>query len=121
MTTHSGTVTCASRWDGELQRKRVRPALADSVEELMHATGLREFFLPLRGTAIAGQLRAALLQRAIGVIYLPETERVSHYFYCRLADQFDGVIHIDRTRALEPLERTSEWERGEPGLYPSGI
>lgn len=121
LTTHSGTVTCASRWDGELQRKRVRPALADSVEELMHATGLREFFLPLRGTAIAGQLRAALLQRAIGVIYLPETERVSHYFYCRLADQFDGVIHIDRTRALEPLERTSEWERGEPGLYPSGI
>jgi erythromycin esterase-like protein len=67
-------------------------------------------------------LRAPRLQRAIGVIYRPETERQSHYFHARLADQFDAVIHIDETRAVEPLERTSLWDTGElPETYPSGL
>ena len=68
------------------------------------------------------QLRAARLERAIGVIYLPETERASHYFYARLSDQFDAVIHLGSTRAIEPLERTAEWQRGEvPETFPSAV
>jgi erythromycin esterase-like protein len=62
------------------------------------------------------------LERAIGVIYRPETERISHYFEASLANQFDAVIHVDETRAVEPLERTSGWERGElPETYPWGV
>jgi erythromycin esterase-like protein len=62
------------------------------------------------------------LERAIGVIYLPESERRSHYFQARLAEQFDAVIHIDHSRALEPLERTSQWEQGElPETYPFAV
>jgi predicted phosphoribosyltransferase len=69
--------------------------------------------------AAAEALRAARLERAIGVIYRPETERQSHYFRARVADRFDAVIHLDKTRALEPLERTARWERGEvPETYP---
>jgi erythromycin esterase-like protein len=67
-------------------------------------------------------LRTPRLERAIGVVYLPETERQSHYFYACLPDQFDAVLHIDRTRAVEPLERTAEWERGEvPETFPTGV
>jgi erythromycin esterase-like protein len=62
------------------------------------------------------------LERAIGVIYLPESERVSHYFHARLADQFDAVIHLDQTRAVEPLERTAQWDKGElPETYPFAV
>ena len=62
------------------------------------------------------------LERAIGVIYRPETERASHYFHASLPAQFDAVLHFDRTRAVEPLERTAEWETGEvPETFPSGI
>jgi erythromycin esterase-like protein len=61
-------------------------------------------------------------ERAIGVIYLPESELASHYFQARLSDQFDAVIHVDRTRAVEPLEPTSEWGVGEPAeTFPSGV
>jgi hypothetical protein len=67
-------------------------------------------------------LPAPLLERAIGVIYRPETERWSHYFEASLPDQFDAVVHFDETRALEPLERTAEWERGELAeTFPSGL
>jgi erythromycin esterase-like protein len=64
-------------------------------------------------------LRAARLERAIGVIYRPETERQSHYFMARLADQFDAVLHFDETRAVEPIETTAKWEKGElPETFP---
>jgi erythromycin esterase-like protein len=67
-------------------------------------------------------LNQELLERAIGVIYLPETERLSHYFYARLAEQFDAMIHVDQTRAVEPLERTSQWEAGEvPETFPFAV
>ena len=70
----------------------------------------------------AEPLSVVRLGRAIGVIYRPETERQSHYFHVRPADQFDAMIHIDRTRALEPLEPTSLWIAGEtPETYPSGL
>ena len=67
-------------------------------------------------------LREERLERAIGVIYRPETERISHYFEAILPDQFDAIIHIDQTRAVEPLERTAGWESGElPETYPTAV
>ena len=67
-------------------------------------------------------MRDRKLERAIGVIYRPETERMSHYFWARLRDQFDAVVHFDETRAVEPLERTAEWDAGEvPETFPFGM
>jgi erythromycin esterase-like protein len=83
---------------------------------------LERFLLTLRGEVRVAALRRPRLERAIGVIYRPETERASHYFYASLPDQFDAVLHFDRTRAVEPLERTSEWDAGEvPETFPSGV
>jgi erythromycin esterase-like protein len=122
-TTHSGTVTAASDWGGPAERKCVRPALAGSYEALFHEIDHDRFVLGLRhGGMAAANLRTPRLERAIGVIYRPETERRSHYFNARLSEQFDAILHFDRTRAVEPLERTSQWERDEmPVTYPSGI
>jgi len=122
-TTHTGTVTAASNWDGPAERKRVRAALSGSYESLFHAAGVSNFLLILRGaTWLSGVLNQEMLERAIGVIYLPESERVSHYFQARLANQFDALIHLDETRAVEPLERTSQWEAGEfPETYPFAV
>ncbi|MEP0883921.1 erythromycin esterase family protein [Trichocoleus sp. ST-U3] len=120
--TYTGTVTAASNWDAPAERKRIRPALPDSYEGLFHDTGLPRFLLPLRdsGSSIKG-LREPRLERAIGVIYRPETERSSHYFHARLADQFDAIIHFDETQAVQPLERAG-WETDEvPETFPSGF
>ncbi|PYJ84773.1 MAG: erythromycin esterase, partial [Verrucomicrobia bacterium] len=94
--------------------------LRGSCEELFHEAGVPSFWLNLRERNEATRLLSEeRLERAIGVIYRPETERMSHYFGARLAEQFDAVIHLDETRALEPLERTSTWEKGElPETYP---
>jgi erythromycin esterase-like protein/predicted phosphoribosyltransferase len=122
-TTHRGTVTAASNWDAPAERKRVRPALPGSYEALFHEVGLARFLLILRNNdnALEG-LRDAKLERAIGVIYRPDTERVSHYFHARLLAQFDAVLHFDETRALEPLERTAGWEAGEaPETFPFAV
>jgi len=119
-TTHHGTVTAASDWGEIAERKRVRPALPGSYEELFHEVGVPGFLIDLReGGRKIDILREARLERAIGVIYRPETERLSHYFHARLPEQFDAIIHIDETRSLGPLERTSVWEKGElPETYP---
>jgi erythromycin esterase-like protein len=118
-TTHHGTVTAASDWGEVAERKHVRPALRGSYEELFHDVALPRFLIDPRKVDI---LREQRLERAIGVIYRPETERLSHYFNARLAEQFDAVIHIDETRAVEPLERTSVWEEGElPETYPFAV
>lgn len=121
--THSGTVTAASEWGGVAERKVVRPALAGSVEELLHDTGKDSFLVAMHdGSPAAAALETVRLARAIGVIYLPQTERQSHYFHVRPSDQFDAMIHIDVTRALEPLEPTSEWVAGQnPETYPTGL
>jgi erythromycin esterase-like protein len=124
--TFTGTVTAASEWDAPAERKRVRPALKDSYEALFHEVGISRFQISLReGSEMAFALNEPRLERAIGVIYRPETERQSHYFYARLADQFDALLHFDQTRAVEPLERTPEWtmeEAGEPAeTFPSGL
>jgi len=118
-TTHHGTVTAASDWGAPAEHKNVRPALRGSYEELFHETGLPRFWIDLRGAGQIGVLQQRRIERAIGVIYRPESERLSHYFHARLPEQFDAVIHIDETRAVEPLERTSIWEEGElPETYP---
>jgi erythromycin esterase-like protein len=122
-TTHEGTVTAASDWGGAAERKRVRPSLPGSWERLFHDLSgpeQRNFAVDTRPLAA---LRAPeLLERAIGVIYRPATERVSHYFHADLPRQFDFVLHSDRTRAVEPLERSAAWERGEvPETYPTAL
>jgi hypothetical protein len=121
--THRGSVTAASDWGAPAERKQVLPSRADSYEGLMHASGLMDFLLPLRGAGPqAGTLRAPRLERAIGVIYRPDTERQSHYFFAQLPDQFDALVHIDVTRAVEPLERNVEWRGAEaPETYPTGM
>jgi erythromycin esterase-like protein len=121
-TMYTGTVTAASDWDGPAERKRVRPALPGSYEALFYAVDSPRFLMTLRDKAGIEELTEQRLERAIGVVYRPETERRSHYFFSRLAQQFDAVIHFDDTRAVEPLEKTGLWERGElPEMYPSGL
>jgi erythromycin esterase-like protein len=121
-TTFDGTVTAASDWGGRAERKRVRRALPGSHEALLHESGATRCWLDTGEPDVRDLLTVTRLERAIGVIYRPETERQSHYFQARLGEQFDVVIHLDHTRALEPLDRTELWDLGEPPeTYPSGI
>ncbi|HET8627683.1 MAG TPA: erythromycin esterase family protein [Thermomicrobiales bacterium] len=117
--TDHGTVTAASDWDLPAERKRVRPGLAGSYEALFHEVGLPRFLLTLRDGDAPATLREPRLERAIGVVYRPETERYSHYFEAWLPEQFDALLYFDETRAVEPLERTPGWETGEaPETFP---
>jgi erythromycin esterase-like protein len=122
-TTYAGTVSAANDWDAPAERKEVRPALPGSYERLFHEVDMAQFLLRLRDSEVAAKyLAEPRLERAIGVIYRPETERISHYFYARLPDQFDAVFHFDQTRAVEPLEQSAQWDRGElPETYPVGV
>jgi erythromycin esterase-like protein len=120
-TTHTGTVTAANDWDDPAERKRVRPSLPGSYERLFHDVGLERFVLLLRDGPARELLIEPRLERAIGVVYRPQTERLSHYFDARIPDQFDAVLHIDRTSALKPLERWARDEVDLPETYPSGV
>jgi erythromycin esterase-like protein len=122
-TTNTGTVTAASSWDGPAERKHVRPGLAGGIERLLHEAGHARCLLPLRtDPELASVLDAPRLERAIGVLYLPASERRSHYFHARVARQFDYLIHVDETRAVEPLERSAAWEAGDAAeTFPSGL
>jgi erythromycin esterase-like protein len=122
-TTYTGTVTAASEWGAEAERKRVRPALPDSYEALLHDTGIPAFLLCPLGSSDSGRaLLEPRLERAIGVIYRPETERSSHWFAACASQQFDALVHVDVSRAVEPLERTGTWELGEPPeTYPTSL
>jgi erythromycin esterase-like protein len=122
-TTYTGTVTAAENWDEPARRRHVRHALNGSCELLFHNLEIPRFLMiPREDQDVFDFLSGPLLQRAIGVIYRPETERYSHYFSARLADQFDAIIHFDETRAVEPLDRDSGWEKGEfPDTYPSAL
>jgi erythromycin esterase-like protein/orotate phosphoribosyltransferase len=121
-TTFGGTVTAADDWDGPAERMPVRPALPGSVETLFHDVG-EDFALDLRiPSDAADTFRTAYLERAIGVIYRPRTERQSHYIRARIAEQFDVMMHLDDTRAVEPLERGAKWTDAEaPETYPSAL
>jgi erythromycin esterase-like protein len=113
-TTHHGTVSAASDWGETVERKRVRPAVSESYEDLFHRAEIPSFYLSLRALPPSLQgLRERRLERATGVVYLPESEEASHYFPADLPGQFDAVIHIDETSAVEPLEYSPVWEAGE--------
>ncbi len=121
-TTYTGTVTAAHDWDEPAGRRTVRPGLADSIEALFHRFGDPRFLVDLRHPSVRADRTTARLERAIGVIYRPETERQSHYFHVDLPRQFDLVIHYDQTEALEPLERSEGWLQGEPPeTYPFAV
>ncbi|TWH94938.1 protein-L-isoaspartate(D-aspartate) O-methyltransferase [Bradyrhizobium daqingense] len=120
--THGGTVAAASDWGGPMEVKTVRPSLPNSYEQLCHAVGLPRFMLGLRGRGdLCGSkgLGKERLERAIGVIYRPETELASHYFQANLPQQFDEYIWFDDTRAVTPLD-TAEIV-GLPDTYPFGV
>jgi erythromycin esterase-like protein len=119
-TTFRGTVTAASEWDSEARCKVIRDALPNSIEDIFHRTGIPNFFVSLHGQH-AHEFSKPLLQRAIGVLYLPDTERASHYFHSRLAQQFDAVFHFDKTTALEPLDAEALWVKGQEETYPFGL
>ena len=120
--TNSGTVAAASDWDGPMEIKKVQPALPKSYEQLCHATGHPRFMLTLRDRAnLIGEqgLGKPQFERAIGVVYRPETERASHYFQAILPRQFDEYIWFDETRAVTPFD-TAELA-GLPDTYPFGV
>jgi protein-L-isoaspartate(D-aspartate) O-methyltransferase len=121
--TDFGTVAAASEWEGPMEIKTVQPSREGSYERLFHDVGLPGYFLPLRKQPATGALRRGLeqrrLERAIGVIYRPETELASHYFTACLPDQFDEYVWIDETRAVRPF-KTAELE-GLPDTYPFGL
>ena len=118
--TDHGTVAAASDWDAPMEIKQVRPALTNSYERLCHETGVKRFLLPLRDdSAHARGLLTPRLERAIGVIYRPETERASHYFEAVLPRQFDEYIWFDESKAVTPF-KTHELE-AMPDTYPFGV
>ena len=120
--TDHGTVAAASYWDGPMETKQVRPSHEDSYESLCHATGVNAFLLPLAKHARAPlrkELSQSRIERAIGVIYRPETELASHYFHAILPHQFDEYVWFDRTKAVQPIE-THELS-GVPETYPFGL
>ncbi len=121
-TTSHGTVTAASDWGEPAEQKRVRPALPGSYEYLFHELGQPRFFLPLHEEPVRRLLIRPRLERAIGVIYRPDTERQSHYFQASLPSQFDAVLHFDHTTAVRPLEIGPQWTRPEvPETFPTGV
>jgi erythromycin esterase-like protein len=121
MTTHTGGVTAAREWNTPAELRDVRPSLAGSYERLFHDVAIPFFLLRLTAPPVIQALGQPRLERAIGVIYKPDTERASHYFPARLSSQFDLVVHVDETRALEPLEKWARRETDLPETYPTGV
>jgi protein-L-isoaspartate(D-aspartate) O-methyltransferase len=122
--TDHGTVAAASNWNEPMQRMSVRPSHRDSYEWLCHESGVPRFLLPLHASkrknrALRNELRPPRLERAIGVIYRPESELLSHYFQAVLPAQFDEYIWLDETQALRPLEVHEM--AGLPDTYPFGL
>lgn len=119
--TDHGTVAAASDWDGPMEIKSVRPAMEESYERLCHASGIEQFMLPLRhaDSGLREALKRPRLERAIGVIYRPESELQSHYFQAKLPQQFDEYIWFDRSEAVTPL--STQMLPGLPDTYPFGV
>jgi protein-L-isoaspartate(D-aspartate) O-methyltransferase len=120
--THAGTVACADDWDGPMVVKSIVPSLRESYERLAHDSGLSRFLLDLRAgrhDALRADLATPRLERFIGVIYRPDTERWSHYSACALSDQFDAYVWFDETTAVTPL--AAPQKKGAPDTYPFGL
>ncbi len=120
--THAGTVAAASEWDAPMEIKTIRPSHPESYEALCHQVGQQRYLLDLR-RGQHDELRRVLaeprLERYIGVIYRPETERWSHYSYATLPDQYDGFVWFDETRAVTPLP--TKVRAGDDETYPFGL
>jgi protein-L-isoaspartate(D-aspartate) O-methyltransferase len=122
--TDHGTVAAASNWDEPVQRMKVRPGHPDSYERLFHQSGLPAFALHLRDprrAAVRDELMEPRLERAIGVVYRPETELASHYFHASLPHQFDEFVWFDETRAVAPLPVAGRAAQDLPETYPFGL
>jgi protein-L-isoaspartate(D-aspartate) O-methyltransferase len=120
--THSGTVACASNWDEPMEVKEIVPSLSESYERLAHDSGVDRFLLDLRKGPhdhLRHRLIRPRLERFIGVIYRPETERLSHYSECSLPRQFDAYVWFDRTSAVMPIPTKAR--PGMPDTYPFGL
>ncbi|KQY95121.1 erythromycin esterase [Caulobacter sp. Root1455] len=120
--THSGTVMAASDWDAPAEVKTVRPSRSDSYEALFHEVGVERFLVDLRpgrNEALRADLREPRLERYIGVVYRPDSERLSHYAHASLPEQYDAFVWFDRTRAVTPL--ATEVRAGEDETYPFGL
>ncbi|HEY0009074.1 MAG TPA: erythromycin esterase family protein [Tepidisphaeraceae bacterium] len=121
-TTHTGTVAAAENWGEDVQIKRVNPSMEGSWERVLHDAAVPNYALIFRGNAeLAKAFAGQRVERAIGVIYRPQTERWSHYFNASLSKQFDAVIHIDETTAVKPLEKSAPFELDKAETYPSGV
>jgi erythromycin esterase-like protein len=119
--THSGAVACASDWDGEMEIKEIRPSLPDSVERLCHDSGKPSFLLDFGPhDAVSKALEAPRPERYIGVIYRPESERLSHYMDSSVSRQFDAFVWFDRTSPVEPLALTQDSSTAVPDTFPFG-
>lgn len=123
MTTYEGTVTAARDWGRSPEVRKVRPAHAGSVEDLLHHVGFDSLLLtPAQGTRAYRELNQSFGERAIGVVYRPETERQSHYLTANPARQFDAIIHVDRTTAVTPIDPDASWTGDEPPeTYPTAL
>lgn len=123
--TYAGDVIAASDWGGSAERKQVRSALPGSYEAVFHELGRASFLLlppELYAHAPAAVVDEPRLQRAIGVVYRPRSERTSHYYHVQLARQLDALIHVDQSHALQPLEEQAPLARDEiPETFPTGI
>jgi protein-L-isoaspartate(D-aspartate) O-methyltransferase len=120
--TDHGTVAAASGWGGPMEVKAVRPAHAESYERLFHDSEVPALLLPLGPTAraeVREELMPPRLERAIGVVYRPETELQSHYFQAVLPGQFDEYVWFDETRAVHALPAPPP--EGVPETYPFGL
>eukprot|EP01114_Cavostelium_apophysatum_P023834 TRINITY_DN9107_c0_g1_i1.p1 TRINITY_DN9107_c0_g1~~TRINITY_DN9107_c0_g1_i1.p1 ORF type:complete len:557 (+),score=111.04 TRINITY_DN9107_c0_g1_i1:97-1767(+) len=128
-TTYDGTVTAAHEWDAPGETMKVKTSLKGSNEELLHDTGLENFYLIFRSNSasvkpdseVVKEFQKKRPERFIGVIYRPATEKQSHYYDCKLSSQYDAVIHLDRTRALRAMDKESELFADEEDTYPSGL
>lgn len=119
--THEGDVVAATDWDGDMEIKTIRPTLEDSYESLFHMTRHKRFLLDMpKHPEVRQQLLEPRLERFIGVIYRPETERLSHYMYASLPQQFDAFVWFDTTTPVTPLGLVEKHE-GVPETYPFGL
>jgi erythromycin esterase-like protein len=119
-TTAVGGVVAADEWDAPGRVVDIRPPLRGSLEALLHAVGEAAFTLDLAEPAVAEALGEPCLERAIGVIYRPRTERASHYFHAVPADQFDMLVHVDTTTPVRPLA-ASRLTEAPADLWPTGV
>jgi erythromycin esterase-like protein len=112
----------ASDWDAPAEIKTVHPSRPDSFEALFHGVRIARYLVdlhPRHNESLRDDLREPRLERYIGVVYRPESERMSHYAHASLSDQYDGFVWFDETSAVMPL---AAWvAAGEDETYPFGL